>query len=99
MIAEALAGLLGGGVVAAAEHLLPRRAPRQPQVPEAICGCGHHLSMHDLKTGACHEQVGTDEGIFSPDNRFLAYKVAQCLCRHYVGPQPLAMVYAPEITP
>jgi hypothetical protein len=99
MITEALAGLLGGGVVAAAERLLPRRALRQPKVPEAICGCEHHLSMHDPKTGACHAQVETDEEIFTHDNRFLAYKVAQCPCRHYVGPQPLAMVYAPEITP
>jgi hypothetical protein len=97
VIAEALAGLLGGGVVAVAERLWPRQRP--PKAPEAICGCEHHLSMHDLKTGACHEQVQTDEEIFSHDNRFLAYKVAQCSCRHYVGPQLLSTIYAGEITP
>jgi hypothetical protein len=56
-----------------------------------VCGCLHHLSYHDKKTSQCN---GYEPGVVQAGTKL---KV-QCRCRQYVGPEPLANIYAPEIT-
>jgi hypothetical protein len=62
-----------------------RRGPSERIEP--VCGCDHHHSFHDPKTGACHARVSI--GIWDYE---------QCTCRRYSGPEPLPDFYAPEIT-
>lgn len=44
---------------------LLRRRPEQP-----VCGCGHHLAMHDLRASSCHHTTAlyneTRETILNP---------------------------------
>jgi hypothetical protein len=44
-------------IIAAKGELAARRkaALIPPPEPQAICGCGHHLSFHNPRTGACAE--------------------------------------------
>jgi hypothetical protein len=64
--------------------------------PEAICGCTHHLAKHD-KQGKCHEfiEVPTE---WDADKKPLKYEREQCHCQQYIGPQPLSVIYAEELT-
>jgi hypothetical protein len=64
--------------------------------PEAVCGCGHHLAKHD-KQGKCHEVVEVPTS-WDADKKPLAYEPGPCNCQQYVGPQPLAQVYAEDLT-
>ncbi|HET9144092.1 hypothetical protein [Actinophytocola sp.] len=55
-----------------------RRASRTGS-PSYVCGCRHHLSLHDPTTGACKASD---------------YSVAQdryrpCSCQQYIGERPL----------
>jgi hypothetical protein len=58
-----------------------RQLPALEQ-PRPVCGCTHHYSMHDPKTGECQVAVGDGE----------------CACVRYTGPVPLTEYYAPDIT-
>lgn len=49
---------------------------------QAICQCEHGLAFHDRTTGHCDGR--DDVG-------------ADCRCRQYIGPEPLAAYYAPEL--
>jgi hypothetical protein len=72
---------------------LATQAANRP--PEAVCGCTHHLAMHD-KQGACH---GTVEAAVEWDaNRQpTRYEARRCECQRYVGPEPLPTLYAPDL--
>ncbi|WP_306663113.1 hypothetical protein, partial [Streptomyces alkaliphilus] len=73
-----------------------RRAEERERPPEPVCGCGHHLAMHD-RDGHCHEVVRRPTG-WDADREPLGYEPADCLCRQYVGPQPLSRIFAEDLT-
>ena len=72
-------------------RFLPNRR-KGPKAVEPVCGCEHHHSFHDPKTGQCGytERVYLGSGVYgNPD---------KCTCRQYSGPQPMPEFYAPEVT-
>jgi hypothetical protein len=73
-----------------------RRTPQDTAGGHApVCGCTHHLSMHDPETGHCHGYAWTE---YSPPNGAPSYDLkVDCACRRYVGPEPLAVVWAEPI--
>jgi hypothetical protein len=84
--------LTGGGLIllgAIFGRYLPghRKGPG-PAGP--TCGCSHHHSFHDPKTGECHARK--DLGYWNGEQHYTS-----CTCRQYSGPQPLPEYYAPEI--
>jgi len=97
MIIELLAG---GGLTALGFVLgrLPsrRRGPRQV---EPVCGCEHHHSFHDPKTGQCHGMMDGNPVAFTHYNSPTAWEQVPCTCRQYSGPLPVdAGYFAPELT-
>ncbi|SCE39490.1 hypothetical protein GA0115240_15683 [Streptomyces sp. DvalAA-14] len=64
--------------------------------PEPVCGCTHHLAKHD-KQGKCHEVVEVPTA-WDADRKPVSFEPGTCNCQQYVGPQPLARVYAEEIS-
>lgn len=80
--------LLGGALVLAGQAFgaLLRRT-RSPKIPEAYCGCRHHLSKHDPQTGECHQTV-------PGYNRNGLWGAQPCGCRQYVGPVPAELMLA-----
>jgi len=64
--------------------------------PEPVCGCTHHLAKHD-KEGKCHEVVEAPTA-WDAERKPLHYEPRPCNCQQYIGPEPLGIVYAPEIT-
>ncbi len=71
------------------------RAFRRGQSPtgnQPICGCVHHLSMHDPETGHCHGQC--EVTIKPPKGAYEYTEWRPCTCRRYIGPEPLADVWA-----
>ncbi|GAB3969469.1 hypothetical protein [Streptomyces sparsus] len=71
-------------------------ASRPPDPPEPVCGCGHHLALHD-KQGGCHSLVEVPTG-WDAERRPLAFEPGLCRCQQYVGPQPLSQVWAEQLT-
>jgi hypothetical protein len=70
---------------------------RNPPPVQPICGCQHHISYHDPKTGACNDKVKTvikRERVAGQMNS--TWRHDDCLCRRYVGPEPLVTFYAPD---
>ena len=79
-----------------------RRSGRQRD-PEAVCGCGHHYSLHDHHDNhhddhlarddgrACH---GTDRVKTAAGNDGVTWVSQPCGCRRYTGPEPLPL-YTP----
>jgi hypothetical protein len=100
----ALVSALAGG--AFGRYLRFTRHPRNKPV-KPICGCKHHFSFHDPKTGECHGLVdGYGTPIRDEKDRPVkdvygdvqkSYSKVQCSCRHYAGPEPLPSLYANEI--
>ncbi len=45
-------------IIAAKAELEEKRsaALKRPPEPQAVCGCSHHLSFHNPRTGACAEE-------------------------------------------
>lgn len=69
-----------------------RRRPNDAPVGAApVCGCRHHLSMHDPQTGLCH---GVAWRLHTPPKGQTFDLKDECPCRHYVGPEPLSLVAA-----
>ncbi|MEU3711632.1 hypothetical protein [Streptomyces catenulae] len=64
--------------------------------PKPVCGCTHHLAKHD-KSGKCHEPVERPVA-WDADHRPVRYEAGPCACQQYVGPQPLAQIYAEDLT-
>jgi len=94
--------MLDGAAILAAGFLLGRflparrRRPKAPEPIEPVCGCKHHHSFHDPKTGICH---GT-KGVAAPRADYNIpqhYVDIPCTCRQYTGPEPLPTYFAPEI--
>jgi hypothetical protein len=69
-----------------------RRKGPKPKTVKPECGCGHHHSYHDPKSGVCNGVMKVPES-----GSRLSYH-QQCTCRQYSGPQPLPEFYAPEVT-
>jgi hypothetical protein len=96
--------LTGGALFAAgsaATYLYFRFAPSKALTPiepspEPICGCEHHLSLHDPTNGGCSGKAR--EGLKYTNGRMTNWNWIPCPCKQYVGPQPLTTIYAPEIT-
>jgi hypothetical protein len=91
--------VLEGALILLAGILLGRFLPgrrRAPKLPEAVCGCKHHYSMHDPATGLCHS---TDEEPSAYDSYGIAreWRRVSCTCRRYAGPEFLPQYLAPEI--
>lgn len=63
--------------------------------PEPVCGCTHHLAKHD-KQGKCHEVVQAPTA-WDQDKKPVAYEPQPCSCQQYIGPRPMATLYAEEI--
>lgn len=74
---ETATELVLAGVVSAAAYLLGRgkRNKSLTDQTQPICGCSHHLSMHNDKNGC---------------NAFIdSWKTVHCPCQKYVGPTPI----------
>jgi hypothetical protein len=85
--------LLAGGGLTALGFVLGRLPGRRrgPKPVEAICGCEHHHSYHDPKTGECH--AVENEGFWGGQAHY-----ERCPCRQYSGPVPIPEMYAPELS-
>lgn len=68
-------------------HRPHRRHVRASKPVQAMCGCKHHHSYHDPKTGECHGRVYVGMSTYE-----------DCTCKQYSGPVPMPEFYAPEIT-
>ena len=94
--------LTGGGLVAISyiSGFISGRLRRRTSIqkdPEPICGCDHHLAMHDERTGRCSEMVRTPSkynGVGAP----IAYQYLPCTCRRYVGPQVVETFFHPRLS-
>lgn len=79
-----------------------------PKPVKPLCGCGHHHSYHDPKTGECHATKSAAEVPIRDEkgrpvrDRWGDVQTTRergpCGCRHYSGPQPLPEFFAEEIT-
>jgi hypothetical protein len=58
---------------------------------EPICGCDHHLALHDPETGRCHEQIYR-RGAYARDHHW-----EECPCRQYVGPKPADQFFTSDV--
>ena len=74
-----------------------RKGPKPPKPVQPVCGCGHHHSYHDPKTGECHGMMRGEPAQYDGMGYATAYKQVPCTCRQYSGPQPVPEFYAPEI--
>ena len=91
-----LAMLEGAAILAAGMGLgrfwPARRKGPKPKTPvQPVCGCKHHYSFHDPKTGACHGRKLLGHWDFKDHYE-------SCTCRQYSGALPLPEYFAPEIT-
>lgn len=68
-----------------------RRTPRVAKDPKPVCGCTHHLSMHDPTTNQCHATRQVND--YGEPTRFVT-----CTCRQYVGPKPIDTFFAQKTT-
>lgn len=74
------------------------RVPKPPEKP--ICGCGHGLHEHDLKTNECHAQFKKQMGQFYKQGKLWdKWEWTQCGCRQYTGPRPVEEFFAPPMLP
>jgi len=98
-VIEGIIGVLLGIAVGRLWRADARRATAD-QGPKPVCGCSHHHSMHDPKTGQCH---GTVNGRVLQTSSYLDRPVVwdqlPCKCRQYSGPVPLPEYTAQEIVP
>ncbi|WP_405861342.1 hypothetical protein OG361_38930 [Streptomyces sp. NBC_00090] len=94
--------ILAGGYVAGGAYdrirkaLVQRSKARERALagPEPVCGCGHHLAYHDARDGLCYASVKPrGDSLEKTDGQ-----ERRCSCRRYAGPEPLATLYAPELT-
>jgi hypothetical protein len=72
---------------------LRRRKPEVPPEPQPVCGCRHHYCMHSPETGKCNVIVAI--ATYDTSGKRAGQSPAVCPCVHYVGPEPLPVIYAP----
>lgn len=90
----------GTTVFGLVEREMRRRRKRRREAiygPEPVCGCKHHYSFHNPKTGLCKSQARTAVR-WDGDGAANRWELRSCGCQRYVGPQPLESFHAPEIT-
>jgi hypothetical protein len=80
--------------LALGRYMRRQRQPKLPKPIQPICGCKHHLSMHD-KTGRCHGSVERPSR-YDYAGDVTAYKFVSCACQQYIGPQPMMELIAPD---
>ncbi|NNH73984.1 hypothetical protein HLB23_29725 [Nocardia uniformis] len=89
------AGLLGiGWIVGRFGHRTAQGKAINAPATSALCGCGHDLSLHDRKAGACHAEHMRKVGMGTGMKEW-----ARCGCRQYTGPTPLEELFAPPVLP
>jgi hypothetical protein len=86
--------LLVGILIGICVRSLPGKRRNLQQV-KPVCGCEHHYSMHDPKTGACHSEITVTT--YDEHGLWNGRTYRPCTCRQYSGPEPLPSYYAPEI--
>jgi hypothetical protein len=91
---EGAAILLIGIVIGVILGRLPARR-KGPKPVEAVCGCKHHHSMHNPETGACNASLPVDR--YAKNGEWTGKEYRACACVRYSGPEPLGVVFAPEI--
>ncbi len=89
----------GGAYDRMKKAVAERRKARERALagPDPVCGCGHHLAYHDAKDGLCYASVKDTKGNRAAEG-VDDKPVRRCQCRRYAGPEPLATLYAPELT-
>jgi hypothetical protein len=65
----------------------PHHAP-EPTEPKPVCGCAHHLALHDPRTTKCHGSTKRPSR-WNRRGETVGYEHVPCECRHYVGPTPV----------
>lgn len=91
----------GGGIGGFIRTEIEQRRQRKRELttgPEPVCGCTHHYSFHDPKTGLCMH-TGRTETRWDEFGTPYKWENKQCGCQRYIGPEPLASLYMPEISP
>ena len=73
------------------------RALKPRKDPKPVCGCSHHYSFHDPKSGNCHGFVNGEPVKYDAFRDPTAWAQVQCPCRQYSGPMPLPEYFAPEL--
>jgi hypothetical protein len=64
-----------------------RRQPSQrPETARYVCGCGHHLSLHNPETGRCNGSVEVQE--YKKGSGYIDVRVG-CGCLQYIGERPV----------
>lgn len=86
--------LIGGIFIG---FMIPRK--RKISSTQPFCGCSHHLAFHNLKRGVCTgtkrvKVRGLSEAFFDLEPM---YAFRDCKCQQYSGPQPLDVLYAPDV--
>lgn len=78
---------------------------RPPKQPVPICGCHHHLALHDPETGHCHATMSVaddweriyNDALRRDEVKPIHFIDVSCTCRQYVGPEPVDIVFARDI--
>jgi len=86
------AAILAAGMLAGRLWPARRKGPKPKEPVRPVCGCSHHLSFHDPKTGECHGVIEI------PTSASRDSYHQPCTCRQYSGATPLPEYFAPEIT-
>lgn len=89
-------GTMGGWARDWSERRRKDRTERE-KGPQPICGCEHHFAYHDPETGKCHSMKKVPIE-WDDDGDVMKAQLLECECRQYVGPEPLTVFYAPELT-
>lgn len=92
--------LFGGGGVKVIRSEIESRHRRKLELtggPQPICGCRHHYSYHNPKTGECAE-MSRQAVAWDDFGSAEEWELVKCNCQRYVGPEPLETLYMPEIS-
>jgi hypothetical protein len=74
--------------------------PGSSSPPKPICGCGHGLHLHDLKTNQCHHEYKKEDGQFYKDGHLWdRFQWTRCECKKYTGPIPAEEYLAQQLLP
>lgn len=87
------AALLGAGLLVG--YWRGRRARRPAPEPKPVCGCEHHMALHDRETGVCNGAITVE--LWNRHNERAGRRQDPCPCRQYVGPEPITSVWAPPL--